>query len=128
MIIRAVQESDFNQLREIHSLFYKDEFSFPDFVTNYLCSFVVIDAESGKIICASGIRTILESIALTDKRFNTRIRREALIKILDVSSYISAKNGFDQIHCFVQDCNWEKQLIKHGFNYTKGHSLVLNLG
>ncbi len=127
MIIRAIQESDFNQLKEIHSLFYKNEFSFPDFTTNYLCSFVVVD-ESNHIIVGCGMKMILESIALTDKRFSARVRRNALYEILNASGYMANKNGFDQIHCFIQDDNWNLQLQKAGFKATKGNGLVLNLG
>lgn len=126
MKIRAVQESDFEQLREIHKLFYKNEFSFPDFIDNYLCSFAVVNHD-GQIISASGIRTILESVALTDKRFSVKDRRAALIEILDASRYISAKNGFNQIHAFIQDSSWLEHLKKYGFIPTKGSPLVLNL-
>ena len=127
MKIRSLQESDFGQLRDIHARFYKDEFSFPDFIDNYLCSFAVVNHD-GQIISASGIRTILESVAITDKRFSVRDRRKALLEILHASTYISSKNGFNQIHAFIQDESWLKHLEKYGFIPTKGFPLVLDLG
>ncbi len=126
MNIRAMLPEDLPKLYEIHQEFYKEEFPFPDFSRNFLCCFVVID-DNGDIISAGGIKPIVESIVITDKRQSVRNRREALYDILSASSYLSQKQGFFQIHAFIQEEGWENQLRKIGFEDTKGKALVLSL-
>lgn len=126
-MIRAIRSDDFAELKEIHEKYYSSEFSFPDFVTKYLCAFVVTDDESNRIITAAGVRTVTEVVALTNKDFAPRARREGLYRILDASAFVAIHNGYDQIHAFVQDDNWQKQLKKVGFRDCAGKALYLNV-
>jgi hypothetical protein len=125
MIIRALQESDLNQLKEIHACFYKDEFDLPDFFNKFLCSFVVIDDDT--IISAGGVRTIAESIIITNKNVSVKTRREALYHILQASMFTCGSSGYDQLHAFIQDDNWQKHLVKIGFKSCKGNAIFLNI-
>lgn len=125
-MIRALQQDDLEKLKEIHEKYYKNEFDYIDFYDKFLCAFVVV--EDNHIIIAGGLRTILESVIITDKNASTRRKREALIEMLLASKHFAEKYDYHELHAFVQDPDWEKHLIKKvGFVPTKGHSLVLSL-
>lgn len=126
MNIRALRPEDIDQLRNIHSSYFKEQFEFPDFLNNFLCAFVVID-DSDTIISAGGVRAIAESIIITDKSYPIKERRSALYQVLDASCFISKRASFDQLHAFIQDDNWLRHLQKIGFSRTKGQALVLNI-
>ena len=124
MIIRPLDNSDLQDLRKIHKKFYKEEFAFPDFDKHFLYAFsITLD---GKIVTAGGVRTILESVILTDQSFSPRVRREALYQMLQSSIYCADKMSYEELHAFIQDENWLKILQKVGFKPTVGKSLVIN--
>jgi len=123
--IRAISEDDICELRKIHQAFYKDEFEFPDFLNNYLCTFAVID-DCDKIVSAGGIRLITEIVALTDKNHSTRKRRAALYQILQASQYLTQKAGFDRLHVVTEQEVWKSQLNEVGF-HSRGNILVLDI-
>lgn len=125
MGIRALTESDIDQVRAIHERHYKTEFDFPDFLTNFLCAFVV--EEDGQVISAGGVRNIAEVVLVTNKDLSVRQRRAALFQVLDASAFIAGRSGHDGLHVFIQDDKWEFQLRKIGFHSTKGRALVLGL-
>jgi len=125
MNIRALKESDLPLLQQIHAQHFSEEFEFPDFVSKFLCCFVVEDDEG--IVSAGGIRPILESVLITDLSKSVRVRRSALMNILSASNYFAKQGNFDQIHVFIQDQGWENHLRKIGFVPTKGNSLVLTI-
>jgi hypothetical protein len=127
MAIRNITLNDIPKLIEIHDKFYKHEFSFPNFFDNFRYTLVITDDGSDKIITACGARPILEMIAITDKSFPATQRISALTKVLQASEFIVSKLGFDQIHAFVQDNNWEEILKKVGFSECKGKALYLNI-
>ena len=122
MNIRSIKKEDFDQLKYIWEKFYQNEFTFPDFVTNFMCSFVV--EEDDKIISVGGVRTIAESVIMTNKDFSVFKRRRALLHIFQASLYIMKTNQYNQLHAFVQDEIWKKQLIRSGFTSTKGSALI----
>lgn len=126
MNIRALKEEDVDKIREIHSRFYKHEFEFPDFLNNFLCSFIVSDDKEG-IITAGGVRLIAEVIAITDKGKSVRKRRSGLYQVLDASMFITKKADFNELHAFIQDEKWYNHLKSIGFLPSKGKSLVLEL-
>lgn len=123
--IRALNPSDFNRVCQIHEKYYSSEFTLPDFF-KFLCAFVVADSND-KIICVGGIKPIAESIIITDKDFSVKERREALLRVLDASSFMAGKAGFNQLHAFIQDEDWMKHLEKYNFKPTKGKAFYLNL-
>lgn len=117
---------DLPAVRAIHDKFYGSEFPLPDFVTNYLCAFVVLDDE--RIIVAGGVRTLLESVLITDKSYAPEIRKEALLDILAASIYCAKRNNFDGIHAFViRDEKWASRLERFGFKTPVGKPLVLSI-
>ena len=125
MTIRTYYPADLSQLSQIHQKFYADEFHLADFF-NHPFTQVVVE-EDGKIICAASIREILELVAITNKDFSPRIRRAALLNILQSAMFTAARTNFNQLHAFIQDNKWKSQLEKYGFKPTKGQALVLNI-
>lgn len=113
-MIRAIQEQDFEELYRIWMKFYKDDFPFPDFASRYICAFVV-DDDKGKIVSAGGVRTIAESIFITDRDTSVRKRLEALKQLLVANSYVTERAGFKNLNAIVKDTSWKKHLIRIGF-------------
>lgn len=120
MNIRSISEKDLVKLRKIHARFYADEFEFPDF-DSFVCNYIIEDSKG--IITAGGIRLISECILLTDKSRNVIDRKVALGQSLNLNVYYNNQVGLNGLHAFIQDPIWEKQLIKHGFQSTKGKAL-----
>lgn len=123
MIVRPVESSDLNDLRKVWEEYYKNEFSFPNFERHFLATFLVT-TDKGEVITAGGIKTILESVAITNKNLSTRMRREALFQLLQGSLYFADKAGYNELHAYVQGDNWTRILNNVGFQPTKGNSLV----
>lgn len=126
-MIRVIEPKDVERLREIHDKFFKHEFPFPDFFRGFLCSFVITDDDNNELVCVGAVRPIAEVFAITNKDKSVRTRRQALYQILEASSYIANHHNFNQLHCFVQDKKWEKQLTEIGFRPTVGKSLVIDI-
>ena len=126
-IIREIRKSDYTRIKEIHEKFYKTEFDLPDFVEKYICSFVVVNEDNNDIICAGGLRKIVEAVLITNQDYSARTRKKALFEVLAANTYFAQKYDYHELHAFVQDPQWEHHLRKVGFNDTKGKALVLNL-
>lgn len=101
------------------------EFDFPDFLTGFLCAFVV--EQNDNIICAGGVRNLAEVVLVTDKDFSVRDRRSSLYTVLDASLFIAGKKGHDSIHAFITDEVWLEQLTRIGFHNVKGKALIMEL-
>ena len=123
MVIRALEAKDMKALEEIHREFFFEDFPFPDFLNSYICAAVIEDDRG--IICAGGVRTITELVAVTDKSRSSRDRVKALKKLLEASIYFSTKTGHDHLHTFSQGDIWINQLMKAGFNPCKGTALFI---
>lgn len=126
MIIRSITPSDIERIKRIHERYYKTEFDLPDLFNGFYGVFAVTD-DSEHIITVGGVRPLAEIVAITDKDRSVRDRREALYKLLDGMSFIAGSNGFDSMHCFVQDRIWLNQLLGAGFRHTKGASLLFEV-
>lgn len=123
MIIRKMLPGDVPQLVDIHQKFYTNEFVFTEFDEHFLNYFVTI--EDGKIISGGGVRTIAESVIVTDLSATRQIRKEALLLILKEAIKTCNIHNYDQLHAFVQDPKWEKVLRKYGFQDNKAKGLYL---
>ena len=123
--IRGLMLRDLAKVEKIHSEFYKHEFPIED-LNRCLTSFAVVDEED-EVICAGGIRPIIEAIIVTDKDVEIAKRREALIKMLQIAEHTTSRSGYRQMHAFVQDENWARHLVRYGFKSTVGRSLVINV-
>jgi hypothetical protein len=127
MIIRGLFKDDIDNIQNIYTQYFSKEFRLNEFLDAHLIQGMVAVNEDNKIVCAAGIRTIAESVLMTDKSFSVRDRREALYKILTASAHICKNMQYNELHAFTQDKIWEKHLHRVGFHATKGLSLVLEL-
>jgi len=127
MNIRCLHPDDIPQLRRIHEKYYIHEFTFDDFITGIISAFTIEDSDTGEIVTAGGIRPIIECVAITNKDFSVRERREALYNLLAASTFAANRYNYSQLHAFIQDENWLRQLKKTGFRETVGKSLVMNI-
>lgn len=125
-MIRGIEFEDLGKIKEIHEKFYSQEFNLPDFHKHFINAFAITDINND-IITVGGVRPILEVVALTDKSKGTKDRIGALNDLLTISAFVADHDGFDELHCFVQDENWLNQLKKKGFVETKGKSLVFKI-
>jgi hypothetical protein len=125
MIIRSYAPEDLEILKEIHKAHFKEEFNLPNFLKNYHCAYTVED-ETG-IITIGGVRPIAEAITVTNKDISVKTRREALLMVQEASKFIALRNGYNQLHCFIQNPFYYDQLQKHGFRPTRGRCLVTDI-
>lgn len=125
MNIRAINPNDINQLRIIHSKFFKDEFDFPNFLNNYLCAYLVTN-DNDEIIVAGGVKTIAESVILTNMDLSVRERMIGLRSIQQVNQFVCNKFNYNELHAFVQNDDWAHHLTNVGFNPVVGKCLVLS--
>ena len=123
---RPIRNDDLNRIKEIHARYYQHEFDLPNFTKHFINVYAIVD-DNDKIISVGGIRPILEVVALTDYSIPTRARIEALNYMRTISAHIADQDGFDEIHAFVMNPNWEVQLKKRGFANTRGTSLVFKV-
>ncbi len=115
-----------NKLKEIWDTHYSHEFSFPDFTSQFMYNFEVVD-DSGEIITGGGIKLIPEIVLMTDKTQNVLDKRLALYTALDFSIYTAQQLHFDSLHCFVKDDSWGRRLKKTGFKPILGEGLILQI-
>jgi hypothetical protein len=125
MTIRELTNTDINVLYEIWKKHYSEEFTFPNFSDHFLNAFVVEDND--RIITGGGVRLIAESILITNKDIGKLTRRDALIMTLQASQFFCKKNGFNQLHAFVQDEKWQDILEQYDFRPTVGNALVIDI-
>jgi len=125
MIIRSYDPTDFDEVKRIHEKYYQTEFNLPNFLNNYICA-VTLEDERG-IVTTGGIRNIVEAVAVTNKDRSVRVRRDALLTMMQALIYMAQANNHKQLHAFVQDEPWTNHLLDNGFNKTKGQALVLEI-
>lgn len=124
-MVRQIDAIDIETIHKVWLRHFKEQFPFPNFLNEFLCAFAV--EQKGELIAIAGIKPILESIIIVDKDFSPRARRTALLEILATSEYFGRQHGFDQLHAFIQEPQYLNQLIRYGFNKTKGQAVVRNI-
>lgn len=117
--------SDYNKLKNIYNKHYKNEFSFPSF-EEFIIKFQVND-EKDNLVVAGGMRMIPEIILITDKDAPVLDRRIALLTALDYMIHNGQQMSLRELHAFIQDPKWSKQLQRIGFVPTKGQALVMGI-
>lgn len=123
-MIRTLTPADMADIAQLHELYFKTEFDMPDFM-DFVCAFVVED-EKG-IITAGGVRDIAECILVTDLSLDPRVRIKALYQMLDASTFVCKKSGYEQMYAWSQNYKYTKRLMKNGFRLPQGQSLILDL-
>ena len=125
-MLREIRRRDIFIAQQFHDKFYRDEFPFPNFY-RFASAWTIADEDDRPII-VGGLKSIAESIIITDKEYSPRVRRAALLENLEASIAIGRECGFDQIHCAIQDKVYEKHLKKlAGFRDVKGSFLVRDI-
>jgi len=124
MNIRPLEPKDIEAIKRIHGHYFINDFAFPDFFNKFLCRFVIEGDD--RVICAAGVRTIAESIMITDQDITAREKRDILLQALDISTYMANQHDFTQLHAFVQGDIWNSILRKVGFRNCKGNALVID--
>lgn len=125
-MIRALLKRDQVQIADIHNRFYKSEFELSE-LDRLTCGFTAVD-NNDRVICAGGIRTIMEMLIVTDKESNLNERQVALYDMLTTAMNSTRSAGYKELTAFVQDEKWARYLIKHvGFKPTAGKSLVIGV-
>lgn len=104
---------------------YFPEFENPTFTDkDYLSKFVVMNNER-EIIIGGGIRQTAECILVTDKSKNVHSIGEALLNALRFSKSVCQMRHIELLYAFIQNENYKKHLIEHGFDPVKGDPLSL---
>lgn len=124
MNIRSFDLTDIETVRQIHEKHFRHEFTFPDFL-DFITAFVVEDEQG--IITAGGIRDIAECVLVTDLSRDPRVRIQALYKMLDASTFVCRKTGYDQMYVWSQNPRYTRRLTRNGFRLPQGQSLILDL-
>jgi hypothetical protein len=124
MEIRAFKPSDVEPVKQIFDKFYSKDIQFPDFITNYLCAFTVIDSYG--IVTSGGVRTIAEITLITDKDKSVRQRINALYEVLNASKYIAREFQFEWLHAITDDPTWASQMKRNGFG-SRGEDLSIHV-
>jgi hypothetical protein len=122
MKARSLEVSDIPTLYELHETHFP-ELVLPDFKKG-LCSFVIEDESP---VCFGTVQLFAEISIVTDKSKSRRVRREALFRVLDISSYVAKQHGHDKLYAFTNDDNYLKVLTKRGFSLTGKHSVVIGI-
>ena len=126
MKVIPLNRDDMELVRKLHAKGFAQEFDCPDFTRGFFSAFKIVDTK-GQVIAISGIKPIAESIVITDSEANVRQKTEALIEILQASTYVCKQFDFTQLHCFITDEEYKKHLQRFGFEPTKGQALVRNV-
>ena len=125
-MITLVTDEHIERAREVHKLYYNNEFDFPDFLKEFILVFSSVNNE-GQLIGIGGIKTILEFIVITDPTKSVRDRHTAVYDLLAAANSAAKNNNYDQIHAFVQNLHWKEVMLKRGFRETKGQALVIEV-
>jgi hypothetical protein len=121
---RAMNSKDIEQIRELHKRFYPD-LGFPDFLNNFLCSFVITDGNN-EIITAGGVQPIGEIVLVTDKDKNRVKIGRALLEARNISLYVGSKFRLDELVAFVKNEEYARHLVRHGF-YPRSSALSIKV-
>lgn len=122
---RIMDKADLFELQRIHQRFYDKEFSFPNFLDEFIYPFVI--RVNNRIVTAGGIRPLAEMVLITDQAVNIDERREALLEALALAADVAKRAKFHDMHAFVQDEKWLRHLVQHGWSKTVGQSLVIGV-
>jgi len=112
-MIRSIQLGDASWICDIWEKWYKDEMPCPNFLDKFLCAFTVMNNDQPIII--GGVRTIAESVILTDKSLPKKTRMRAIYETLEASKFVANRSGYNNLNAFIHDPIWARCLIKMGF-------------
>lgn len=112
MKARALLSDDLEEIRQLHNKFYS-EFDFPHFL-NMLNAFVIEDDKG--IIMAGGIEQVAEAVLVTNRDRSNIAIGKALVEAQLVSLFTCKQFGIRELYAFVNNADYAKHLIQHGFS------------
>ncbi len=124
MKVRALTTDDIDAVKELHNRYYS-EFGFPNFMQ--LLNAFVIEDDNGEIIMAGGIEQVAEVVLVTNKSQNKIKIGRALIEAQMVSLFTCKKFGIKEMYAFVNNYEYAKHLIQHGFTEHKLKTLNMKV-
>lgn len=109
--VRAFTPEDLAKVRELHEEYYS-EFDFPDFL-RLINGYIVEDSDG--IIMAGGVELVGEAVLVTNKERSRITIGRALIEARAINIFTCKKVGIRDLYAFVNNNDYAKHLIKHGF-------------
>jgi N-acetylglutamate synthase-like GNAT family acetyltransferase len=126
MTIRQLEQTDIPKLAELHDKYFKDQYQFDKLFENLLGSFII--ESDDQIVCAGGVKTITESILVTNKDLDLSTKLEGLNQALQINEFICRKAGYNQLHAFLSDdVVWRAWLKKVGFRKCNSVAYYLSV-
>ncbi len=124
MKARALTTDDIDAIRELHNRYYS-EFDFPNFMQ--LLNGFIIEDTNGEIIMAGGVELIAESVLVTNKAISSIKIGRALVEAQLVSLFTCKKFGIKELYAFVNNDEYAKHLIQHGFTEHRLKALSMKV-
>jgi len=121
---RSVNKKDIPFLRALHEKYYS-EFEMIDF-TKLLNGFI-IETEKDEFVMAGGVKPLAETLLITDKEMPLTTIGRALIEAQMISMYTCNAFKIEDLVAYVNDENYAKHLMKHGFLRRDEISLRMRL-
>ena len=113
MHLRKMTFDDIQEIRKLHEKYYS-QFDFPDFMHNFLCNFVILD-DDDSIIMAGGVEPIAEQVLVSNLEKSIIKIGRALVEAKRIGMYACSKHGISELHAFVDNDDYAKHLMQHGF-------------
>lgn len=111
--IRALTAQDIAEVARLHAEYYP-QFEFPPFA-RCLNAFVIED-ENNDIVMAGSVEKVAEVMLVTNKA-KSRIKiGKALVEAQKCSAFTCVMNDIRDAYAFVDDDEYAKHLIQHGFS------------
>ena len=122
--IRPLTLNDIEELSRLHDKFYS-EFDFPHF-GNMLNAFIIED-ENNEIVMAGGVEKVAEVVLVTNKE-KSRIKiGKALVEAQRCSLFTCSVNNIRDMYAFVNNDEYAKHLIQHGFTDVGHRALSMRI-
>lgn len=112
MRARALTLDDIDKVKALHDKYYS-EFAFPDFL-NLLNAFIIEDDKG--IIITGGVEQVAEAVLVTNKNRSLISIGKALVEAQLVSLFTCKQFGIKELYAFVNNDDYAKHLIQHGFS------------
>src|SRR5262245_40048560 len=121
MIFRPMKQSDITKVRELHEKYYP-QFNFPDF--DYFYNAFIIEDDKG-IIMAGGLEPVAEAVLITNKERSRITIGRGLVEAQRIALFVCNKFGIKELIAFVDDEDYKKHLIQHGFSESPNKMLYM---
>lgn len=112
MKARALKFEDLESLIKLHERFYP-EFGFPVFL-QMLNAFVIED-DKGDIVMGGAIEHVGEVVLVTDASKSPVTLGRALVEAKEIAKFTAKTFGIKELYAFVNNDDYAKHLIQHGF-------------